>query len=510
MLSTLRNGLISLLIALIVLPVAFTRSTDAAPAGFITRAGTEFQLDGAPFKFVGANMYNAAGDPSIYQCGPWMSNPEVELDQWFARARADFGAKVIRFWAFQRYTKGGTDWRSLDRVFRLANKHGLKVLPVLENQWGDCTLGGERYDTWFADEYKRPYGGHSVSYKEYVRRVVDRYKNEPAIFAWMLMNEAESKTTAGVESTEPLYTFARDMSYFVRARDPNHLVTLGVVGGGQPGVRGANYERLAGISTIDYATFHDYGKNDEPLPGGPVVVKTPLQSALFAQDKKWTWNQAAYQTNTARTWETRTWTIPSGETPFGRLGLIVNGTYTGAVYVDRVEVGGRVYDFEDGTLNGFTSTPTITLSNSTTVRESGARALKLTFNQASGAGQIRIPVLPTDLPGTEVKLRIYVDTPGTVSPQNTLATAMYKAAQLNKPLVVSEAGMTACGTWNGSQQETAASRATKFDAKIGAFFANRGSGYLVWAWEPQFTCNFAFAPGDPLNGVLLRHANGQP
>ena len=25
-------------------------------------------------------MYNAAGDPTIYECGAWMGNPDVELD----------------------------------------------------------------------------------------------------------------------------------------------------------------------------------------------------------------------------------------------------------------------------------------------------------------------------------------------------------------------------------------------------------------------------------------------
>jgi hypothetical protein len=115
-----------------------------------------------------------------------------------------------------------------------------------------------------------------------------------------------------------------------------------------------------------------------------------------------------------------------------------------------------------------------------------------------------------DGPGTVLKVRMYVDTPGTISPQNTLATAMYKAGQLNKPLLIGEAGMTACGSWNGSQAETAASRAAKFEAKLSAFFGNGGAGYLIWAWEPNDSCGFAFGPGDPLNGALLRHANGQP
>lgn len=509
--STTRSALLALVLTLLTLPLLPASATPAAvPAGFVTRAGRDFMLDGAPFRFVGVNFYNAAGDPAIYQCGAWMANPDVELDAWFARIRADSGTRVVRFWAFQRFTNGGTDWRGFDRVMRLANKHGLKVIPVLENQWDDCTLGGTKDEAWYLGGYKQPHGGYPLAYRGHVRRVVERYRNDPAIFAWMLMNEAETRTPSGADAPEALYTFARDMSGYVKYLDPNHLVTLGTIGAGQAGVRNSNYERLLGLPTIDFGTFHEYGNNDIPFPGAPIVVKSPIQTTMFGQDSTWAWKQGTYQTNTARAWETLTWTIPAGGAPYRRLGIIVNGAFAGVAYVDRVEVGGRVYDFEDGTTQGFTSTPTIALSNSTAIRESGGRSLRLTFNQSSGSGQVRIPVLPTDGPGTVVKVRMYVDVPGTISPQNTLATAMYKAGQLNKPLLIGEAGMTACGSWNGSQAETAASRASKFDAKLSAFFSNGGAGYLIWAWDSNTSCGFSFGPSDPLNGVLLRHANGQP
>lgn len=245
----------------------------AVPSGFVARDGARFVLDGQPFRMVGANMYNAAGDPNIYECGAWMGNPDVELDDWFARARSDFDGQVIRFWAFQKHTDGGEDWTAFDRVMQLAHQHGLKVIPVLENQWQHCTEGGEKRDTWYAGGYLAPYGAYPLDYRTYVGRVVDRYKNEPAIAAWMLMNEAESKTGSGVAMPEPLYTFARDMSAYIKSLDPNHLVTLGVMGGGQAGVAGSNYERLHGLATIDFAEYHDYGEND-------LVVPTNLAAAL--------------------------------------------------------------------------------------------------------------------------------------------------------------------------------------------------------------------------------------
>jgi len=309
-------------------------------------------------------MYNAAGDPDIYNCAPPMQNPDEELDDWFGRFKRDSGGRVIRFWAYQSYTKGGTDWRSFDRVMYLANKHDLKVIPVLENQWQDCTEGGYKQDDWYAGGYLKPYGAYTLSYKEYVDRVVERYKDEPAIAAWMLLNEAESKKADGSANPEALYTFTRDMSEAIKKVDKNHLVTLGTAGGGRPGISGENYEKLHSLDNIDFLDFHDYGANDQALP----------------------------------------------------------------------------------------------------------------------------------------------DSTGGDTSSDTLSAAIDIAKKLYKPILVGEAGITACSSHDDSEPETAQSRAEKFDAKIDTFFKNDGAGYLIWMWHPSSECSYDFTTGDPLNDVLARYS----
>jgi hypothetical protein len=477
---------------------------NPTPAGFVARNGTNFELDGVLFRFVGANMYNAAGDPDIYECGPWMQNPNEELDDWFARFKGDSGGRIIRFWAYQSYTKGGTDWRALDRVMRLANKHGLKVIPVLENQWVECSEGGYKYDGWYAGGYLKPYGSYPLSYKEYVQRVVERYKNEPAIAAWMLMNEAESKTNTGAENAEALYAFTRDMSAFIKSLDQNHLVTLGSIGTGQPGVSGSNYQLLYSLPTLDFMEFHDYGANDKAMPGAPLVAKAPLNTTVFTQDYGWNWRDVGYRQNKARAWETFSATVPSGAEPFRRIGLSVYGDLVGDMYIDEVRIGARVYDFEDGTTQGFQSSSNIQLSNASSTAYAGNRSLKLAVSEP-GSEQVWVPAISADGPGTEVTVLMYVDALGTV-PRDTLAAAMYTSKELNKPILVGEAGMTTCGSYNGSQPETPESRAAKFDAKIGAFFKEGGAGYVIWAWDPNSGCSYDFTSGDPLNAVLARYA----
>jgi len=338
------------------------RGEQRGSSGFVTRAGQRLLLDGERFRFVGANMYNAAGDPAIYQCGPWMDVPDEELDGWFRRARHDFGARVVRFWAFQSYTRGGEDWRALDRVIRLARRHELKLIPVLENQWTECSEGGVKTAAWYADGYTRPYGAYPLSYVDYVTRIVTRYRDEPAIVAWMLINEAETKRPDGSGDPATLLTFTETVSALVKRLDAQHLVTLGLIGTGQPGTSGTAYERLHAVPTVDFLDYHDYGADDEPLPGGS---------------------------------------------------------------------GGR---------------------------------------------------------------------------QNTLAYAFEVARRLQKPLVLGEAGMNTCAPLEGFQLETQEGRARKFDAKLAAFFAAGGAGYLIWTWNPDESCELNFTTGDPLNTVLRRHA----
>jgi mannan endo-1,4-beta-mannosidase len=85
---------------------------------------------------------------------------------------------------------------------------------------------------------------------------------------------------------------------------------------------------------------------------------------------------------------------------------------------------------------------------------------------------------------------------------DTLSAAMDVAKELNKPILVGETGMTACGSYEGTQPETVQSRAQKFDAKLNAFFKNGGAGYLIWVWDPTSDCSYDFTSDDPLNAVL--------
>jgi mannan endo-1,4-beta-mannosidase len=257
-------GALATAILLFVSPAA---GQQLGSAQIVQRQGAQLTAGGQPVRFLGVNLYYAAGDPDIYQCGLQPTDPDAALNDWFGRVRAETHANIVRFWAFQSYTAGATDWSGIDRVIAVASQYGLRVVPVLENQWDACTSSGYKWNDWYRGGYMQPAGGDALSYRDYVQQIVTRYRDEPTIFAWMLMNEAESQSPSRVADPQALYSFADDMTTLVRGIDPNHLLSIGVMGSGQPGVAGDAYRQLMALPNNDLVTYHDFQANDQPLPG---------------------------------------------------------------------------------------------------------------------------------------------------------------------------------------------------------------------------------------------------
>jgi hypothetical protein len=204
---------------------------------------------------VGAVSWAVAGTSG----GCWTSNyptPEAVLQRTFDDL-ADMRAWVLRLWAFQSYAgASGTDYTSFERVVTYARRAGVRLILVLENMWGDCTQGGQRDDAWFASGYQSAYGNYALSYRDYVRGLVDHFRSEPTILGWELVHEAQGSDFAALDG------FAQDMSALVRATDPNHLISFGTDNGdsGATSRAGApsNYQRLHACPQIDWLDVHDF------------------------------------------------------------------------------------------------------------------------------------------------------------------------------------------------------------------------------------------------------------
>jgi hypothetical protein len=271
-------ALLLLALATLVLMRGAEPGRAVAGSGFVTASGQELRLNGQPYRFVGTNRYNllTLGGYPYRGCGDWWTEPDVA--SWLAELKTHTNSNAVRVWAFQLFTADATDFSRLDFLLNEADKHHIKVIPVLENQWGACTEGGDKLDAWYSAGYKAPYGSYSLAYHDpasppavptdYVGKIVDRYKDDPRILMWQMMNEAEIKTTGGACGTsQALRDFAADVSAYIKAIDANHLVSLGTIGSGQCGASGGEYQGLHDIPTIDLCEYHDYGQADAPIPG---------------------------------------------------------------------------------------------------------------------------------------------------------------------------------------------------------------------------------------------------
>jgi endo-1,4-beta-mannosidase len=242
---------------------------------FVTRSGSSFELDGRPFRFVGFNLYDAAAS-DLYSCSPSTRLSDANLNATMEYLHDQLGTSVIRFWAYQTYTQGGTDFAGMDRVIDAARHAGLRVIPVLEDGPGDCSSGvkgvskaASEGDTWYTQGYKQPYGNATLSYRDYVRVVARHYRDNPTIMAWMMMNEAETSARNAGDVTA-LADFALDIGTVIRSVDPHHLITLGTQGNGAPGVSGPDFTAIYRQPVLDFVEVHDwarYGSDTQALPG---------------------------------------------------------------------------------------------------------------------------------------------------------------------------------------------------------------------------------------------------
>jgi len=270
---------------------ATTRPRSAFDVG--KNPATNFELDGAPFCFVGANNYYLA------------YKPHAMVDDVLESARA-MGVKVVRTWGFidrgsldgsvrsidgdgtkqgfyfqawdpvqQRATfnDGQNGLQGLDYAIAKAARLGLKVVLVLTNNFRE--FGGmDQYLAWYGlSDHAAFYEDVRVraSYKAWLWHLATRvnvltlraYRDEPTIFAWELANEPRGM----VGTTRSVLTeWAGEMSTYLKSIDGNHLVAVGDEGflDGKDehwtyhAAYGVDHRALTSLPDIDYGTFHMY------------------------------------------------------------------------------------------------------------------------------------------------------------------------------------------------------------------------------------------------------------
>ncbi|HEX7330075.1 MAG TPA: cellulase family glycosylhydrolase [Pyrinomonadaceae bacterium] len=290
-------------------------ATNGANDRFVRQRGGRFFVGQKPFRFVGANV------ALMYRDEDRARMPET------MRQAAQAGIKVVRVWAFG---EGGPndvrpmadfeDWPRhhsfriapgqwnedafvhLDKVIAEAAKNNIYVQLCLTNWWRD-TGGVTQYLRWAGindaadDSYKFGINNEKAIlfytnpetrrlYREHIEKLATRrntvtgvmYRDDPTIFGWELMNEAQVITGRWAERR----AWFAEMSAYLKSLDPNHLIAPGAWGYRSSSER---REWLAdhAIPTIDYCDVHNYPRDDhDSFVDSPQALKEFIENRAAA------------------------------------------------------------------------------------------------------------------------------------------------------------------------------------------------------------------------------------
>jgi mannan endo-1,4-beta-mannosidase len=282
---------------------------------FVQTRGSRFLISGKPFRFVGANV------AVMYRDEDRARMPET------LRQAAQAGIRVVRVWASG---EGGpndvapvadqADWPRthpfrwapgnwneeafvhLDNVIAQAAQNDLHVQLCLANWWRD-TGGVTQYLRWTGinDAADNNYdfginperamlfysnGKARQLYREHLEKIVTRrnsvtgilYREDPTIFGWELMNEAQVVTGRWSERR----AWLAEMSTYLKSLDPNHAIAPG-----DWGYRTAAERRewLADhrLPSIDYCDVHNYPKDDsDSFVASPAALREFVENRAAA------------------------------------------------------------------------------------------------------------------------------------------------------------------------------------------------------------------------------------
>jgi mannan endo-1,4-beta-mannosidase len=236
-----------------------SETQELAPANFLYRQGKQLYLNGAPYQMVGVNAFSLTG------CGAVPT--AAQLDAFFAGQRPN---SLTRTWAFRPQGLA-----NIEKVVAAAAKYNQKLILTLADGRSYCgewdgyngSDGSGKQPSWYSS-------GFRTNYIPWVRQVVTRFKDSPAVGMWELINEPGDATPAAIKS------FFNETSTVIKGIDPNHLISSGSWApwayGGEAGFRD-----LHDVPNIDVGSLHEY---DYDYNNGNTIVSPHFGPSIRAMN----------------------------------------------------------------------------------------------------------------------------------------------------------------------------------------------------------------------------------
>jgi mannan endo-1,4-beta-mannosidase len=164
-------------------------------------------------------------------------------------------------WSRMAVNDGPKGMEKVDFLVAEAKKRHLRLIIAFLDFWA-YTGGAQQIRAWYGSSDKNTFffmdPRTKRDYKDWVSYVLERvnpetgvrYKDEPTIMAWELMNEGNA------EPPQLRRAWVSEVSAYIKEHDVNHLV-----GSGNANIRSSELEAFDfQVATIDFATLHGYPK----------------------------------------------------------------------------------------------------------------------------------------------------------------------------------------------------------------------------------------------------------
>jgi mannan endo-1,4-beta-mannosidase len=265
--------------------IAGYRDAALGQDGFVGVSGGRFVHNGRPFHVAGVNNHyltfgsaaevtRVLDDAVAMQANvvrtfiqPVIGSPDGEtvptIWNWRSKAEASnlgVGGAYMLYWDTARgemgINEGADGLERLDFLLAEARKRDLKLLIAFLDFWA-YTGGAQQMRAWYGSEDKNTFffadPRTKQNYKDWISHVMNRvnaitgirYKDDPTVFAWQLMNEPDIRPPSLRDS------WLAEMAAHVKSVGPNHLVSSG---------RANISEKLAevAIPELDFGVWHGY------------------------------------------------------------------------------------------------------------------------------------------------------------------------------------------------------------------------------------------------------------